>query len=131
MLTRASTIRLDALEQRIAKRPAKVVGRVLLPELGLVPAEATCSVGAAFGLLDEEARVAWLQALASHALVLHFVAVPSEGMRGLFARFRQRASDGMALDEACTGLFRDGVRELQVMALESRRDLVVILGRKA
>lgn len=126
-----STISVGALRGMVAELPALTVGRALVPELAFAPPLEVAYAGVAFGALDEEARRSWIAALAPTALVMHVVAAPSEGVRALFARFTQRASDAMPVDEACTGLFAEGVRELCVYELEGRRDLRVILGRRA
>ena len=94
------------------------------------PSEAP-QVGVAFGALEDEARMHWVAALSPGSLVMHVVAAPSEGVRALLARFTRHASDAMPIDEACTGLFAAGVRELCVYEVEGRRDLRVLLGRRA
>ena len=124
-------ISVGALRTMVAELSTLSVGRAPMPELVFAaPAEAP-NAGVAFGALDDEARTRWIGALTMNALVIQVVVAPSEGVRALFARFTQRASDVMPIDDACTGLFAAGVRELCVYEVEGRRDLRAILGRRA
>lgn len=125
-----TTISVAALRDMVAELPSLTVGRVLLRELeGGEPTQMPLA-GVAFGALDDEERVRWIGALSANALVIQVVVAPTEGVRALFARFTQRASDAMPIDEACTGLFAAGVRELCVYEVAGRRDLRAILGRR-
>jgi hypothetical protein len=127
----APTVSSQALRDLIAGRPAHIVGRVLLPELALTQATTSPHVGVALGALDASTRTIWLDELEPGAVVLHVVALPAEGMRALFARFTERASDQQPVDEVCTALFANGVRGLEVRGVEGRPGLLVVMGRKA
>jgi hypothetical protein len=132
MPTAASpTVSLQALRDLIAGQPVHIVGRVLLPELALAQATTSAHVGVAFGALDASTRTTWLDALEPGAWVLHVVALPPEGVRALFARFTERASDRQPVDEVCTALFTAGIRGLQVRSVEGRPGLLVVMGRKS
>lgn len=126
-----STISVGALRGMVAELPTLSVGRASVSELALGSPSESPQAGVAFGALEDEARMHWVAALLPGALVMHVVAAPSEGVRALFARFTKRALDVMPIDEACTGLFAAGVRELCIYEVEGRRDLRVILGRRS